>query len=154
MNNIDICVCACVCMCMCMCVCVHVCVCGVGSAIDGDHRRLSGFLEEIANTCASVSKSEKDILMDITHLLTHSLTHFPRHLLLTLSLVYVTLQDEYDLTPLMYSVWGGHVECVKYLVSNDFGVSKTGVKRSSLDMVSTKGYSALHLAGRDRSCDL
>lgn len=48
----------------------------------------------------------------------------------------------------MYSVWGGHVECVKFLVSNDFGVAKTGVKRSSLDMVSTKGYSALHLAGR------
>ena len=47
----------------------------------------------------------------------------------------------------MYAVWGGHVECVKYLVSNDFGVSKLGVKRSSLDMITTKGYTALHLAG-------
>jgi hypothetical protein len=82
--------CMCVYVCVCMYVCVCVCVCGVGSAIDGDHRRLSGFLEEIANTCASVSKSEKDILMGITHLLTHSLTHFTRHLLLALSLVYVT----------------------------------------------------------------
>jgi len=57
--------------------------------------------------------------------------------------------DEFDLTPLMYAVWGGHIECVKYLVANDFGVSKIGVKRSSLDMVSTKGYSALHLAAID-----
>jgi ankyrin repeat protein len=62
--------------------------------------------------------------------------------------ILILIQDEYGITPLMYSVWGGHVECVKYFVSNDFGVAKTGVKRSSLDMVSSKGYSALHLAGK------
>ena len=33
-------------------VCVH------HSAMDGDHKRLAGFLEEIANTCSSVIKTE------------------------------------------------------------------------------------------------
>lgn len=57
--------------------------------------------------------------------------------------------DEYGITPLMFAVWNGHVECVKYLVSNDLGVSAQGQKRSSLNMQSKSGYTALHLAALD-----
>jgi hypothetical protein len=57
--------------------------------------------------------------------------------------------DEYGLTPLMFAVWNGHVECVKYFVSNDLGVSAQGQKRSSLNMQSCSGYTALHLAALD-----
>ena len=57
--------------------------------------------------------------------------------------------DDMGLTPLMHAVWNGHVECVKYLVSNDVGVDVDGVKRSSLYMKSVKGYTALHLAAYD-----
>jgi hypothetical protein len=57
--------------------------------------------------------------------------------------------DEYGITPLMFAVWNGHVECVKYLVSNDLGVSAQGQKRSSLNMQSGSGYTALHLAALD-----
>ena len=49
----------------------------------------------------------------------------------------------------MSAVWNGHVECVKYLVSNDMGVSALGQKRSSLNMQSLSGYTALHLAAMD-----
>jgi len=57
--------------------------------------------------------------------------------------------DEYGLTPLMYAVWNGHVECVKYLICNDVGIDVRGVKVSSLHMRSCKGYTALHLAALD-----
>jgi len=57
--------------------------------------------------------------------------------------------DELTLTPLMYAVWNGHVECVKYLVCNDVGIDVTGNKVSALYMTSCKGYTALHLAGLD-----
>lgn len=61
--------------------------------------------------------------------------------------------DEVTLTPLMYAVWNGHVECVKYLVCNDVGIDVTGNKVSSLYMTSCKGYTALHLAGLDCPMD-
>lgn len=54
--------------------------------------------------------------------------------------------DEYGISPLMYAVWNGHTECVKLLVSNDMGVNRKGQKGSSLNLVSSRGYSALHLA--------
>jgi len=57
--------------------------------------------------------------------------------------------DEFGLTPLMYAVWNGHVECVKYLICNDVGVDVRGVKVSALHMRSCKGYTALHLAALD-----
>ena len=40
--------------------------------------------------------------------------------------------DSFGLTPLMYAVWNNHVECVRYLVSNDVGVNAAGSKVSSL----------------------
>ena len=48
----------------------------------------------------------------------------------------------------MYSSWNGHVECVKLLSEeeNTRGVTKAGKKRSSLFLVTNKGYNALHLA--------
>lgn len=48
-------------------------------------------------------------------------------------------QDEFGLTALMYAVWNGHVECVKYLITNDFGVDKDGIKTTSLNLQSCKG---------------
>lgn len=53
--------------------------------------------------------------------------------------------DEYGLTALMYAVWNGHLECVKWLLANDRGVDFNGTRRSSIDMVSMKGYTAMHL---------
>lgn len=55
--------------------------------------------------------------------------------------------DEYGITPLMYSSWNGHVECVKVLSEeeNTRGVTKAGKKKSSLFLVTNKGYNALHL---------
>ena len=40
----------------------------------------------------------------------------------------------------MYAAWNGHVECVKYLASNVYGTDKNGIKCSSLNMVTTRGY--------------
>lgn len=57
--------------------------------------------------------------------------------------------DEYGLTALMYSCWNGHVEAVKYLASNPMGVDKDGQRRSCIDLVSCKGYTALHLTALD-----
>lgn len=48
-------------------------------------------------------------------------------------------KDEFGLTALHYAVWNGHVECVKYLVKNTFGVDGNGVKTTSLNMQSCKG---------------
>ncbi len=48
--------------------------------------------------------------------------------------------DEYGITALMYAAWNGHVECVKYLVSNVHGIDKNEIKCSSLNMVTTRGY--------------
>ena len=57
--------------------------------------------------------------------------------------------DEYGLTPLMYAVFNGHLECVKWLLANDKGVDNQGVKRSSIHMQTIKGYTALHLHCQD-----
>jgi hypothetical protein len=57
--------------------------------------------------------------------------------------------DKYGLTALHYAVWNGHLECVKYLVCNNWGVDKHGVKGHALNMVSCKGFSPLHLAAQD-----
>ena len=57
--------------------------------------------------------------------------------------------DEFGLTPLMYAVWNGHTECVRYLISNHMGVDCKGVKCTSINLVSCKGYSAYHLACMD-----
>ena len=57
--------------------------------------------------------------------------------------------DEWGLTPLMYAVWNGHAECVKYLICNDVGIDAQGVKVSALHAKSCKGYTALHLAALD-----
>jgi hypothetical protein len=57
--------------------------------------------------------------------------------------------DEFGLTPLMYAVWNNHVECVKYLVSNDVGINKAGSKVSSLFMTSCRGLTALHMAAAE-----
>lgn len=61
--------------------------------------------------------------------------------------------DDLTLTPLMYAVWNGHTECVRYLVCNDVGVDAKGNKVSALHMTSIKGYTALHLAGLDCPAD-
>lgn len=57
--------------------------------------------------------------------------------------------DEYGITALHYATWNGHTECVKYLIANPNGVDARGVKTSSLNMVTTKGYTPLHLAAID-----
>ena len=57
--------------------------------------------------------------------------------------------DEYGLTPLMYAVWNGHIECVKLLLANDMGVNSSGHRCSSINLTSSRGYSALHLAAID-----
>ena len=49
--------------------------------------------------------------------------------------------DEYDITALMFAVWNGHVECVKYLACNPRGTDKNGLKCSALNMVTCRGYS-------------
>lgn len=57
--------------------------------------------------------------------------------------------DQWGLTPLMYAVWNGHIECVKYLVCNSVGIDAQGVKVNALHARSCKGYTALHLAALD-----
>ena len=57
--------------------------------------------------------------------------------------------DQYGLTPLMYACWNGHLECVKFLASNPLGVDTNGKKGSCLDMITCKGYTALHLTALD-----
>jgi Ankyrin repeats (3 copies) len=57
--------------------------------------------------------------------------------------------DEYGITPLMCAVWNGHLECAKWLLANDRGIDNEGVKRSSINMQSIKGYTALHLHCQD-----
>ena len=47
--------------------------------------------------------------------------------------------DEFGLSPLHFAVWNGHVECVKYLICNDLGIDKNGVKKSCLNLISTMG---------------
>jgi hypothetical protein len=58
-------------------------------------------------------------------------------------------EGEYGLTPLHYAVWNGYVECVKLLIANDMGVDNQGIKRSSINMVSCLGLTALHLVALD-----
>lgn len=57
--------------------------------------------------------------------------------------------DKYGLTALHYAVWNGHVECVKYLVCNSWGVDKSGKRGHALNLVSVLGLSPLHLAAQD-----
>lgn len=57
--------------------------------------------------------------------------------------------DAYGLTGLMYAVWNGHVDCVKWLICNTMGVDKNGTRCCSLNLASVKGYTALHLAALD-----
>ena len=57
--------------------------------------------------------------------------------------------DQWGLTPLMYAVWNGHVECVKYLVCSNVGIDAQGIKVNALHARSCKGYTALHLAALD-----
>jgi len=49
----------------------------------------------------------------------------------------------------MYACWNGHIECVKYLVCNPGGVDVNGIRRSTLDQQSCKGFTALHLTSID-----
>lgn len=51
--------------------------------------------------------------------------------------------DEYGLTSLHYAVWNGHVECVKLLISNSWGVDSNGIKCSGNNLVSTMGFSGM-----------
>jgi hypothetical protein len=46
-------------------------------------------------------------------------------------------------------VWNGHLECVKFIASNPWGVDKEGNRCSVLDLMTCKGYTALHLACLD-----
>ncbi len=48
--------------------------------------------------------------------------------------------DEYGLSALMYGVFNGHPECVKYLICNHQGIDKDGVKTSALKLQSCRGY--------------
>ena len=57
--------------------------------------------------------------------------------------------DTLGLTALHYATWNGHVECVKYLLCNPYGVDHNGTRCSSLDLVSVKNYSPLHLVALD-----
>jgi hypothetical protein len=57
--------------------------------------------------------------------------------------------DSFGLTPLMYACWNGHIDCVKYLLCNPGGVDINGVRRSTLNQQSCKGYTALHLTAMD-----
>lgn len=53
--------------------------------------------------------------------------------------------DEYGLTALMIAVWNGHIECIKLIAANPLGINKDGERDSVLNMVTCKGYTALHL---------
>eukprot|EP01041_Mallomonas_annulata_P012732 gene12732-26817_t len=57
--------------------------------------------------------------------------------------------DEYGITPLMFAVWNGHIECVKLLLANDLGVNALGQRCSCINMISTRCYTALHLSVLD-----
>eukprot|EP01036_Dinobryon_divergens_P027499 gene27498-36283_t len=57
--------------------------------------------------------------------------------------------DIHRLSPLHYAVWNGHLECVKLLVANDRGVDYNGIRCSCLNLRSTMGFTALHLAVLD-----
>lgn len=52
--------------------------------------------------------------------------------------------DEYGLSPLHYAVWNGHIECVKLLVCNTQGVDKSGKRNSSMELISTMGYTGIN----------
>jgi ankyrin repeat protein len=54
--------------------------------------------------------------------------------------------DEFGLSALHYAVWNGHIECVKLLVSNDFGVDSKGKKCSCLNLVSDMGYTGFQFS--------
>jgi ankyrin repeat protein len=54
-------------------------------------------------------------------------------------------RDAMSLCALHYAVWNGHVECVKLLISNPFGVDSEGKRNSSLHFQSCLGYSGIFL---------
>lgn len=58
-------------------------------------------------------------------------------------------RDKMSLCSLHYAAWNGHVECVKLLVCNPFGVDGNGQRASSLNFASCLGYTALHLVALD-----
>ncbi len=51
--------------------------------------------------------------------------------------------DDHGLTALHYAVWGGHVECVKYLIMNPRGVTKHRERTSCINLQSSVGYSGM-----------
>jgi hypothetical protein len=58
-------------------------------------------------------------------------------------------RDKMSLCALHYAAWNGHVECVKLLISNPFGVDGNGERASALNSSSCLGYNALHLVALD-----
>ncbi len=56
---------------------------------------------------------------------------------------------EYGVTALMLAVWQGFPECVKLLCANPHGVNKQGVRCSSINLQSSMGLTALHIAAKD-----
>lgn len=52
--------------------------------------------------------------------------------------------DEYGLSSLHYAVWNGHIECVKLLVCNTLGVNSSGQRCSSMELVSSMGYTGMN----------
>lgn len=57
--------------------------------------------------------------------------------------------DTLGLSALHYATWNGHIECVKYLLANPYGVDSNGIRCSCLDLASVKQYTALHLVAFD-----
>jgi hypothetical protein len=53
--------------------------------------------------------------------------------------------DQFGLTALHYAVWNGHLECVRYIMMNPYGVTKDRQKKSCVNLKSCMGYTALHL---------
>jgi hypothetical protein len=53
--------------------------------------------------------------------------------------------DQYGLTALHYACWNGHIECVKFLIMNPYGVDVHSQRNSCINMKSELGYTPLHL---------
>lgn len=52
-------------------------------------------------------------------------------------------QDEYGLSALHYAVLNGHIECVKLLIANSWGVSALGIKCRCMNLISTMGFTGI-----------
>ncbi|CAM9621613.1 unnamed protein product, partial [Choristocarpus tenellus] len=57
--------------------------------------------------------------------------------------------DGFGLCALHYAVWNGQERCVEILCANDIGRDRNGLQRSCVNLQSSKGYTALHLAASD-----